>query len=85
MDPAKEESFFSAVEIQGVMLGRHEEELSASRNAVESLAAQINDLSARLLHAHQESPVVPSHPSLPEPRVNNPPCYAGEPTECRAF
>ncbi|XDV24625.1 hypothetical protein PO909_028745 [Leuciscus waleckii] len=67
------------------MLGRHEEELSAARNAVESLAAQVNDLSVRLLHAHQESPVVPSHSSLPEPRVNNPPCYAGEPTECRAF
>lgn len=85
MDPAKEESFFSAVEIQGVMLGRHEEELSAARNAVERLAAQVNDLSVRLLHAHQEIPVVQSPPSLPEPRVNNPPCYAGEPTECRAF
>ncbi|MGL5357385.1 MAG: hypothetical protein ACRDAQ_12750, partial [Cetobacterium sp.] len=85
MDPAKEESLRSAVEIQGAMLGRHDEELSAARHAVESLAAQVNDLSAHLLLRHQEPPAVQSGPPLPEPRVNNPPCYTGEPTECRAF
>ncbi len=85
MDLAEEEPFRSAVEIQGIMLGRHEEELSAARHAVESLTAQVTDLSSRLLQLYQEpSTYYSRHPS-PEPRVNNPPCYAGEPTECRAF
>ncbi len=84
MDPAKEGPFHSAVELQGAMLGRHEEELSASRHAVESLTAQVSDLSAQLLHLrHESSSQNRLHSS--EPRINNPPCYAGEPTECRAF
>ncbi len=75
------------MEMQGVMLGRHEEELSAARHAVESLTAQVTDLSSCLLMFYQElSSDHRRHPP-PEPRVNNPPppCYAGEPTECRAF
>ncbi len=84
MDPAKEGPFHSAVELQGVMLGRHEEELSVSRHAVESLTAQVSDLSAQLLHLrHESSSQNRLHSS--EPRINNPPCYVGEPTECRAF
>ncbi len=84
MDPAKEGPFRSAVELQGAMLGKHEEELSASRHAVESLTAQVSDLSAQLLHLrHESSSQNRLHSS--EPRINNPPCYAGEPTECRAF
>ncbi len=54
MDLAEEEPFRSAVEIQGIMLGRHEEELSAARHAVESLTAQVTDLSSRLLQLYQE-------------------------------
>ncbi len=85
MDTAKEEPFRSAKEMQGVMLGRHEEELSTARHAVESLAAQVTDLSLRLLMLYQEpSSDHRRHPS-PDPRVNNPLCYASEPTECRAF
>lgn len=85
MDPAEEEPVRSAVEIQGAMLGRHEEELAAAHQAVSSLAAQVSDLSACLLHLHQESSASQSRQLPPEPRVNNPSCYAGEPTECRAF
>uniref|UniRef100_A0AAQ4Q544 CCHC-type domain-containing protein n=1 Tax=Gasterosteus aculeatus aculeatus TaxID=481459 RepID=A0AAQ4Q544_GASAC len=85
MDPAREESFATAVEFQGAMLGRHQEELSAARQAVESLAAQVNDLSMRLTQTRSESPLTLSHSSSSEPRINNPPCYAGEPAECRAF
>ncbi len=85
MDLAEEEPFRSAVEIQGIMLGRHEEELSAARHAVESLTAQVTDLSSRLLQLYQEPSIYYSRHPSPEPRVNNPPCYAGEPTECRAF
>ncbi len=54
MDPAKEEPFWSAMEMQGVMLGRHEEELSTARHAVESLTTQVTDLSSRLLMLYQE-------------------------------
>ncbi len=84
MDPAKEDPFRSAVELQGAMLGRHEEELSASSHAVKSLTAQVSDLSAQLLHLHYESSSQNRLHSS-EPRINNPPCYAGEPTKCRAF
>ncbi len=54
MDPAKEEPLRSAMEMQGVMLGRHEEELSAARLAVEGLTAQVTDLSSRLLMLYQD-------------------------------
>ncbi len=85
MDPAKETPIRSAVELQGVMLGRHEEELAAARYAVESLSAQVTELTGLLqnLHPVQAAWQQPYH--LPEPRINNPPCYSGQPTECRAF
>ncbi len=85
MDPAKEEPLRSAMEMQGVMLGRHEEELSAARLAVEDLTAQVTNLSSRLLMLYQDPSADPRRYPLHEPRINNPPCYAGEPTECRAF
>lgn len=76
----------SAVELQGAMLGRHEEKLSAARLAVESLVAQVTDLTNRLHLLH------PSQPSSPEsrecslsPEVITHFCYLGEPTECRTF
>lgn len=37
-DPAKETSFHNAVEMQGALLGKHEEDLSVTKHAVESLA-----------------------------------------------
>lgn len=82
MDPTEEKSVFSAVEVQGAMLGRHEEQLAAAHQAVGSLSAQVADLSARLLHLHQEA-AVPSNRH--QPAEPNPSSYAGEPTECRAF
>ncbi len=85
MDPAKEEPLRSAMEMQGVMLGRHEEELSAAHLAVEGLTAQVTDLSSRLLMFYQDPSADPRRNPLHEPRINNPPCYASEPTECRTF
>lgn len=85
MDPADERPVRSAIEIQGAMLGKHEQELAAAHQAVKSLSAQVADLSARLLHLHQESAMSHNRQLPSEPRVNNPSCYAGEPTECRAF
>ncbi|XDV25633.1 hypothetical protein PO909_029519 [Leuciscus waleckii] len=76
MDPAEETPFRAAVEIQGAMLGRHEDEISNARHAVESLAAQVTDLSTRFHHFRLETPTSQRVHSSSEPRINNPPCYA---------
>lgn len=73
MDPAKETPIRSADDMQGVLLGKHEEELSTARLAVEFLVAHVTDLTASM-----------PRNSL-EPRINNPPCYSGEPSGFRAF
>lgn len=84
MDPADDMTIRSAVELQGALLGRHTDELAAAKHAVDSLVAQVSDLTGQLHHLHQDqSPSGSRHTS--EPRINNPPCYSGEPTECRAF
>ncbi|KAG1962190.1 retrotransposable element [Pimephales promelas] len=85
MDPASPDHLQSAVEIQGAMLGRHEEELSAARHAVETLAAQVSDLSRQVHQLRLDPPTFSGASEVSEPRVNNPPFYAGEPTECRPF
>lgn len=85
MDPAKENPIHTAVELQGAMLGRHDEELTAARRAVETLAAQLTDLSLQVHQFRTDPPVPPRSSEAPEPRINNPPRYAGEPTQCRSF
>ncbi|KAL0149344.1 hypothetical protein M9458_055382, partial [Cirrhinus mrigala] len=84
MDPAKETPIRSAVELQGAMLGRHQEELSAARYAVEGLSTQVTELTNQLQSLRSEPTVIPSR-FHSEPRINNPPCYSGQPTQCRAF
>ncbi|KAI2649346.1 Transposon Tf2-9 polyprotein [Labeo rohita] len=84
MDPAKETPIRFAVELQGAMLGRHQEEFSAARYAVEGLSAQVTELTNQLQSLHSEPTVKPSR-FHSEPRINNPPCYSGQPTQCRAF
>ncbi len=68
MDPAKEEPLRSAMEMQGVMLGRHEEELSAARLAVEGLTAQVTDLSGLMRTSAYALPgSISRPPPLPTP------------------
>jgi hypothetical protein len=67
------------------MLGRHEQELSAARHAVETLAAHVSDLSGQFQSLRLVPPATSWSSKSPEPRVNNPPCYSGQPTECRSF
>ncbi|RXN36248.1 arachidonate 5-lipoxygenase-like protein [Labeo rohita] len=82
MDPAEGSSLQSALELQGAMLGRHEQELSSTRHSVDNLSAQFAGLVERLDRltlsgfASAPSTVGPS-PLSSEPRVNNPPTYAG--------
>ncbi|KAG1952091.1 retrotransposable element [Pimephales promelas] len=65
MNPAEGHSFQAAVEIQGAMLGRHEEELSAARRTVETLASQVDDLTKQLHYLRRDL----SHSAdIPEPR-----------------
>uniref|UniRef100_A0A8K9X149 Gypsy retrotransposon integrase-like protein 1 n=1 Tax=Oncorhynchus mykiss TaxID=8022 RepID=A0A8K9X149_ONCMY len=85
MDPATSDPLHSAVEIQGAMLGRHEQELSAARHAVETLATQVSNLTEQVHHLRLDPPATSRAFESPEPRINNPPCYSGEPTECRSF
>uniref|UniRef100_A0A8K9UM86 Gypsy retrotransposon integrase-like protein 1 n=1 Tax=Oncorhynchus mykiss TaxID=8022 RepID=A0A8K9UM86_ONCMY len=85
MDPATSDPLHSAVEIQGAMLGRHKQELSAARHAVETLATQVSSLTEQVHHLRLDPPATSRAFESPEPRINNPPCYSGEPTECRSF
>ncbi|RXN02488.1 serine threonine- kinase pim-3-like protein [Labeo rohita] len=71
----KEMPIHSAVDLQGAVLGRHEEEIFATRHAVESLAAQITDLTNRLHLLQSQSPSLEPR-TTSEPRINNPPCYS---------
>ncbi|RXN11673.1 arachidonate 5-lipoxygenase-like protein [Labeo rohita] len=75
MDAVKEMPIHSAVDLQGAVLGRHEEEIFATRHAVESLAAQITDLTNQLRHLQSQSPSLEPR-TTSEPRINNPPCYS---------
>ncbi len=84
MDPVKETPIYFAVRVQGVMLGRHEVELVAVKHAVEILSAQVMELTGQL-QSLRSTLSSPQPRYLPEPRINNPPCYSGQPTECRAF
>lgn len=85
MDPARENPIQTAVEIQEVMLGKHEEELSAARQAMETLAAQVTDIAKQLHQCCLNPPALSGSIHPTEPRINNPPCYSGEPTQCRSF
>uniref|UniRef100_A0A8K9WTB0 Gypsy retrotransposon integrase-like protein 1 n=1 Tax=Oncorhynchus mykiss TaxID=8022 RepID=A0A8K9WTB0_ONCMY len=85
MDPATSDPLHSAVGIQGAMLGRHEQEVSAARHAVETLATQVSNLTEQVHHLRLDPPATSRAFESPEPRINNPPCFSGEPTECRSF
>ncbi|RXN37082.1 arachidonate 5-lipoxygenase-like protein [Labeo rohita] len=80
MDVVKEMPIHSAVELQGAVLGRHEEEIFATRHAVESLAAQITDLTNQLRHLQSQSPSLEPR-TTSEPKINNPPCYSDKQSE----
>lgn len=85
MDATNASPIQTAVELQGAMLRKHDTELAAARHAVDSLAAQLSDLSAQVHRLKRGPPVFSGGLESPEPRVNNPPCYAGEPTQCWSF
>lgn len=89
MDPADQSQFRSALEAQGVLLGQHQGKLAAAHHAMDTLASQVSELTETVRRMETERNLVSSATGrssvTPEPRINNPPNYSGEPTECRSF
>lgn len=89
MDPADQSPMRAAVEAQGAMLGRHQEELTAAHHAVDTLMRQVTELTETISRMQRdrdlEPPATECVPTIHEPRINNPPVYSGEPTMCRPF
>ncbi|KAI2657213.1 Retrotransposon-derived protein PEG10 [Labeo rohita] len=71
------------------MLGRQAVELSHARQAVDALVSRVTELSDQLRHLQavesNTTQTVPQQMTSHKPRINNPPVYAGEPTNCRSF
>lgn len=89
MDPADQSQLRSAVEAQGALLGQHQGELVAAHQTMDSLVSQVTELTETIRRMQTDrnpvAPVIERPLVTPEPRINNPPIYSGEPTMCRAF
>ncbi len=95
MDTAEEDEMRRALMQQGVLLGRHQEEIAASRRAYSEISLQLNQLVERFDQLHTSSPAAPVATPPPdpdgrsnsraEPRLNPPASYSGEPNTCRSF
>lgn len=93
MDSAGADQVRTAVSQQGILLGQHSSQLTATSRDVECLSAQVADLSLQVQELQREAITSrsvsayghsPSH-AEPEPHANNPPPYDGDPSSCRAF
>lgn len=90
MDSAGTDPLRSAVTQQGILLGQHASQLSATSQEVEFLTSQLADLTVQLQELRRENRAdattsfsSPRHEQ--EPHANNPPPYDGNPNSCRAF
>lgn len=57
MDQASGNPLLNAIELQGALLGKHEEDLSTARRAVDSLTAQLSDLTQQF-HCYVMKPLL---------------------------
>ncbi len=95
MDTAEEDEMRRALKQQGVLLGRHQEEIAASHRAYSEISLQLNQLVERFDKLHTSPPAAPVATPPPdpdgtsnrraEPRLNPPASYSGEPNTCRSF
>ncbi len=92
MDPAGDEFVRSAIAHQGALLGHQASQLSSTAQEVETLTAQLAELSGRFRELQQNvllssasAASLPLSHREPEPHANNPPLYDGDPNSCRAF
>ncbi len=77
---------------QGVLLGRHQEEITASRRVYSEISLQLSQLVERFDRLHTSPSGTTSPPDQDgtsnrhaEPRLNPPAPYSGEPNTCRSF
>ncbi|KAL1267319.1 hypothetical protein QQF64_032682 [Cirrhinus molitorella] len=93
MDSAGADQVRTAMTQQGILLGQHATQLTATSREVDLLTAQVAELNARVQELQQEALASRSAASLgrsplqaePEPHANSPPPYDGDPNSCRAF
>ncbi len=95
MHSAEETELRRALSQQGILLGRQQEELAASRRAFAEVSLQLNQLGERLDQLQASPSVDRASTSVPgpegavprhaEPRLNPPAPYSGEPNSCRSF
>ncbi len=95
MDSAGDLEIRHALAQQGILLGRQQDEIQASHQALTRLSQQLTVITQRLDQIQIDPSVVPavaapafeetSPPRRSEPRLNPPAPYSGEPTSCRSF
>ncbi len=95
MDSAGDLEIRHALAQQGILLGRQQEEIQASHQALNSLSQQLTAISQRLDQLQIDPSMDPAAaapdleeaapPRRSEPRLNPPAPYSGEPTSCRSF
>ncbi|MGL4250315.1 MAG: DUF4939 domain-containing protein, partial [Aeromonas sp.] len=66
-------------------MGKHEVDLSTARSAIDSLSDQLTDLTQQVHLSPRELGSFSGRRFSPEPYINNPPVYSGEPLQCRSF
>ncbi len=95
MDSAGDHEIRHALAQQGILLGRQQDEIQASHQALTRLSQQLTVITQRLDQI-QVGPSVDPAVAAPaveetspqrrsEPRLNPPAPYSGEPTSCRSF
>lgn len=82
MDLAEVNPTCSALQLHGVMLGRLEQELLATKHAVVNRAMQALELTSQL---DKHRSLSAEGLQCPKPDINNPPRYADLATECQSF
>lgn len=68
-----------------MLLGSQLEKLAQARHTVDALAIQVLWLTEQLRFLQPVQRSTSLSASHHEPRINNPPVYAGEPTNCRSI
>ncbi len=93
IDSAGAHTVRTAVTQEGILLGQHSTQLTATSREVDLLTAQVAEPNVRVQELQQEAMASRSAASFicsppqdePEPHANSPPPYDGYPNSCRAF
>lgn len=93
MDLSDELKLRQAIAQQGILLGRQQEELTASHQAISEMSRQLAGITQQLEQLQNNPPMAPNASLLPDaevaiprrsrPCLNPPAPYSGEPNSCR--